>query len=67
MFDHYATKEILKQYGVKLVSITENLGDNPEGQLAEGMKAAFNQYYSDRLSFVVKRRPIPAGVGPGAA
>ena len=53
--DHFLTKELLKQHGVKLISITENFEDSPQGRLAEGVMAAINEYYSDNLGEEVKK------------
>jgi len=66
-FDHHMTMAVLAQHGVKLISITEHFGDNPQGRLAAGMMAAFNEYYSDNLSFEVKKgiaQKVKDGIWP---
>ncbi len=56
--DHFMTKEILKKHGVKLISITENFEDSPQGRLVEGVMASLNEYYSDNLAQEVKKGQV---------
>ena len=39
-------KAILKQNGVKLLFATEQISDNPEGVILEGMLESIAEYYS---------------------
>ncbi len=53
--DSAVNKAILKNNGVKLISATELITDNPEGIILEGMLESFAEYYSAELSQKVKR------------
>lgn len=50
---HYKAK--LKKYGVKVVSATENISDEPEGIILEGLLESMAEYYSANLSKHVRR------------
>lgn len=49
-YDHALIKVHLKKYGVRLLSVTENIDDSPEGEVLEGMMAVLAQYYSKNLA-----------------
>lgn len=48
-------KKTLKDNGVKLISVMENIPDSPEGTLMESVLEGFNQYYSEELTQKVNR------------
>ena len=53
---HSATyKAKLKKYGVRLISATENITDNPEGVLLESLLEGMAEFYSAELSQKVTR------------
>lgn len=54
-FDSEIHKATLKKYGVKVLSAKENIADNPEGQLLEGILESMAEHYSNSLSTNVKR------------
>jgi len=54
-YDSAIYKSKLKKHGVKVVSATENITDNPEGIILEGMLESMAEYYSANLSQNVKR------------
>jgi hypothetical protein len=43
-YDHHSIKALLQGYGVKLMSVTEPLTDDPSGRLMEGILSAFAQF-----------------------
>ena len=45
----------LKDNGVKILSVMENIPDSPEGILLESLLEGMNQYYSEELSRKTKR------------
>ena len=45
----------LKDNGVKILSVMENIPDSPEGILLESLLEGMNQYYSEELSQKTKR------------
>ncbi len=45
----------LKDNGVKLISVMENIPDSPEGVLMESVLEGFNQYYSEELTQKIRR------------
>jgi DNA invertase Pin-like site-specific DNA recombinase len=45
--DHFKVKAILSQYGVTLQSVTETIGDDPQGNLMETILAGFAQFDND--------------------
>ncbi|MCL2619005.1 MAG: recombinase family protein, partial [Defluviitaleaceae bacterium] len=54
-YDSAIYKARLKKFGIKVVSATENITDNPEGIILEGMLESMAEYYSANLSQNVKR------------
>lgn len=54
-YDSAIYKSKLKQFGVKVLSAMENIGDNPESILLEGMLESWAEYYSIDLSQKVRR------------
>ena len=50
---HYKAK--LKKYGIKVISATENITDEPEGIILEAMLEGLAEYYSANLSKHVRR------------
>lgn len=45
--DHFSIKATLLKHGVKVISVTEAIGANPEGQLMETILAGFAQFDND--------------------
>lgn len=54
-YDSAVYKHKLREAGVKLISATENISDNPEGIILEAVLEASAEYYSRELSQKVKR------------
>ena len=54
-YDSAIYKARLKKYGVRVISAKENISDNPEGIILEGMLESMAEYYSANLSVNVKR------------
>ena len=54
-YDSVFYKSILEKNGVKLISVTEQLKDDPESRMLEGILFAMNQYYSDNLAREVEK------------
>jgi len=54
-FDSAIHKATLKKHGVKVLSAMENIADNPEGLLLEGILESMAEHYSNSLSTNVKR------------
>ena len=54
-FDSANYKHTLKKHGVRVISATENISDDPEGIMLEGMLESLAEYYSANLSKHVKR------------
>ena len=54
-YDSAHNKSLLKKNGVKVVSATENISDNPEGILLESLLEGLAEYYSAELAQKVKR------------
>ena len=50
---HY--KNLLKKNGVKVISVTERIGDGPEGIILESMLEGMAEYYSAELSEKIHR------------
>ena len=48
--DFYAYKAILKKEGVRLLSVTENIDENPSGEFIENVLVAMAQFYSRNLA-----------------
>lgn len=53
--DSILYKQILKQNGVRVVSVTENFGEDAIGQLMERIMEGFAEYYSNELGEKVHR------------
>lgn len=62
---HHVIKAQLARHGVKLVSVTEPIGDDPIGNLMDGMLAAFAQFDNDirtvRTTGGMKARTMQGG------
>jgi DNA invertase Pin-like site-specific DNA recombinase len=54
-FDSAIHKAALKKHGVKVLSAMENIADNPEGALLEGILESMAEHYSASLVENVKR------------
>ena len=54
-YDSAMYKAKLKKYGVKVVSATENITEEPEGIILEGMLESIAEYYSANLAKHVRR------------
>ena len=54
-YDSVIHKKKLRDNGVKVLSATEHITDDPTGQLMETIIEGFSQYYSDELSQKIKR------------
>ncbi|MBQ9635812.1 MAG: recombinase family protein [Acidaminococcaceae bacterium] len=54
-YDSAVYKARLKKYGVKVVSVMENITDSPEGIILEGLLESMAEYYSANLSENTKR------------
>ena len=71
-YDSAVHKADLKKHGVRVVSATENITDEPEGIMLEGLLESLAEYYSANLSKHVKRGQresvlngnVPGGVPP---
>ena len=55
VYDHATIKALLKQRGVQLASVVENVDDTVPGQLVENIMASIAQFYSANLSEEVKK------------
>jgi len=53
-YDSAIHKRDLKKYGVKVLSSTENITDDPQGELMEGILETLAHYYSLNLSKNIK-------------
>lgn len=53
--DSRASKKILEENGVKVISVLEPISDNPEGIIMEGLAETMSEYYSANLSREVKK------------
>ena len=47
--DHVAIQGALRRYGVRLISVTENLEESASGKLVEGIHALMAEFYSANL------------------
>lgn len=77
-YDAVSNKKILRENGVKVLSATEHISDDPTGSLMESILEGFAQYYSEELSAKIKRGnrsnaekclvygPLPYGYRRGA-
>ncbi len=71
-YDSAVHKAELKKCGVRVISATENITDEPEGIMLEGFLESLAEYYSANLSKHVKRGQresilkgnVPGGVPP---
>ena len=54
-YDSAIYKAKLKKYGVRVVSVKENITDSPEGIILEGLLESMAEYYSANLAQNVKR------------
>ncbi|MDR1066870.1 MAG: recombinase family protein [Clostridiales bacterium] len=54
-FDSAYYKHVLKKNGVKVISATERISDDPEGVILEGVIESLAEYYSANLSQNVRR------------
>ncbi len=54
-FDSAIHKAALKKYGVRVISATENITNEPEGIMLEGLLETLAEYYSANLAKHVKR------------
>ena len=54
-YDSIFYKHILKQNGIKVVSITEPISDDPTSVITEGILESFAEFYSKSLSENTKR------------
>ena len=54
-YDSAIYKRMLKKYGVRVVSVMENITDSPEGIILEGLLEAMAEYYSANLAENIRR------------
>ena len=54
-YDSAIYKARLKKFDVRVISATENISDNPEGIILEGMLESMAEYYSANLSKNIRR------------
>ena len=54
-YDSAIYKAKLKKYGVRVVSVKENITDQPEGIILEGLLESMAEYYSANLSQNIRR------------
>lgn len=55
VYDHATIRAVLKQHGVRLASVVENVDDSIPGQLVENIMASIAQFYSSNLGEEVKK------------
>lgn len=55
LVDYATIKAILKQKGIRLVSVSEPFDDNPVGQLLENIIASISEWYSANLGQEIKK------------
>ena len=55
LIDYATIKAILKQKGIRLVSVSEPFDDNPIGNLLENIIASISEWYSANLGEEVKK------------
>lgn len=53
--DHLTLKAVLRRLGVRLVSVSEPVEEDPTGKLIEGLLAVLNEHYSDNLAVEVRK------------
>ena len=54
-YDSAIYKAKLRKYGVRVISVKENISDAPEGIILEGLLESMAEYYSANLSQNIKR------------
>lgn len=54
-YDSAVYKKVLADNGVKVISATENIGDNPEGIILEAILEGYSEYYSKELAQKIVR------------
>jgi len=54
-YDSAFYKQTLRKHGVKVISATEKISDDPEGIILEGLIESLAEYYSANLSKHIKR------------
>lgn len=54
-FDSAVYKHKLKQQGVRVVSVTQNIEETPEGEMMEKIIEAFDEYFSKNLAAEVQK------------
>jgi DNA invertase Pin-like site-specific DNA recombinase len=54
-YDSAIYKRLLKRFGVRVVSVMENITDSPEGIILEGLLESMAEYYSANLSENIRR------------
>lgn len=54
-YDSPLYKKILQDNGVKVISATENIGENPEGIILEAILEGYSEYYSKELAQKITR------------
>ena len=54
-YDSAIYKAKLKKYGIRVVSVKENITDSPEGIVLEGLLESMAEYYSANLSQNIRR------------
>ena len=54
-YDSALYKKRLKEVGVRVISVTQNIDDTPEGELLEGFLETIDQYYSANLAVEVRK------------
>lgn len=55
VFDHATIRAVLKQHGIRLASVVENVDESVSGELVENIMASIAQFYSANLSEEVKK------------
>jgi DNA invertase Pin-like site-specific DNA recombinase len=55
VFDHATIRALLKQRGIRLVSVVESVDDSVSGQLVENIMASIAEFYSANLGEEVKK------------
>jgi site-specific DNA recombinase len=55
VFDHATIRALLKQHGIRLASVVENVDESVSGELVENIMASIAQFYSSNLSEEVKK------------
>ncbi len=55
VYDHATIKALLKQLGIRLASVAENMDDTVSGELVENIMASIAQFYSANLADEVRK------------